>query len=281
MSDPLHVVTVGYDSPLLTEREAFVVHEETDAGAATATLETAQVDIVVTAAYCWEGIRSTLQDRFPQIPVVVYDTTDAVAVDEITDEADAYVPREGGESLLAARLPAETADRAEAAAAIEASSLRFQSLAKSVGLGILSIDPDSVIQFANPAMEELLGWSPAELEGESLGLVIPDRLRTQHFEGLQEYLETGERHLDWSGVDLPAEHADGHEMTVTVSFGEFEYLGNHYFTGVITPAGVDDELVEELSAVYGRLQEALVEVDDEELTAAVEDLGDLVEGMGA
>jgi hypothetical protein len=47
---------------------------------------------------------------------VVYADTDSVVVEDVTDDADAFVPREAGEELLAVCLPAVTADRADSIA---------------------------------------------------------------------------------------------------------------------------------------------------------------------
>lgn len=279
MPDPLRVVAVGYEEPPLGDRDEFAVEAAADASEATATLETSAVDCVVSDGEHWKRVRSTLGGRFPDVPTVVYAGTDAVDVEQVTAEATAFVPREAGETLLGVRLPELTAVATDEAALVDDSSVRFQSLAESVGVGVLSIDPDSVIQFANPAVEELLGWSPAELEGESLGVLIPDRLRAAHFEGMRTYLETGERNLDWSGMTLPAEHADGHEVEVTVSFGEFEHQGERYFTGVVTPDGVGEGVAEELSAIHDRLAEVEERVDDEALAEAVEALEDVLERL--
>lgn len=100
--------------------------------------------------------------------------------------------------------------------------------------GILTIDTDSVVVYANPAVEGILGYAPDELVGSSMMTMIPERLRGDHERGLRQYLETGRKHLDWSGVELPARHADGHEMPVAVSMREHTYEGERLFTGVFT-----------------------------------------------
>lgn len=269
MSDPLRVVAVGDTPAPLSDREGFAVQPVEDTAGAMAALETSAADCLLLDDD-WNGVPDRVGGRFPDVSAVVYAETDAVDVAAVLDAADGFVAREGGEELLAHRLPRVATEKADASAVVDAESARFQELAKSVGVGILSIDPDSVVQFANPAVEELLGWPPAELEGESLSVLIPDRLRTKHFEGMQEYLSTGQRRLDWSGVEIPAEHKDGHEVEVRVSFGEFDHDGERYFTGVVAPVDIDDELRESLESAHELVTDARDRHDDEALADAAE-----------
>lgn len=275
MSDPLRVVAVGDAPPPLADREGFAVQPVADTGGAMAALETSAIDCLLLDDD-WRGVPDRVRQRFPDVSIVVYAETDAVDLDTVLEIADGFVAREAGEKLLAHRLPRIASEKATASALLAGESARFQELAKSVGVGILSIDPDSVVQFANPAVEDLLGWPPEELEGESLGVLIPDRLRARHFEGMREYLSTGERQLDWSGVNLPAKHKNGDEVEVRVSFGEFEHDGERYFTGVITPVSIDDDLRESLERAHEQVADAGDRYDDGALADAAETLSDVL-----
>lgn len=110
----------------------------------------------------------------------------------------------------------------------------LRALVENTSEGLLTIDADSTIIYANPAIERILGYEPSELVGSSKMRIIPERLRSVHAAGLQQYLETGEKHIDWTGVELPALHAEGHEVPVSVSLREHEYDGERLFTGIIT-----------------------------------------------
>ncbi|TYL36063.1 hypothetical protein CV102_24290 [Natronococcus pandeyae] len=109
----------------------------------------------------------------------------------------------------------------------------FQTLAANTSEGLLTLDTESTIVYANPAVERILGYAPEELVGTSKMKLIPERLRSAHAEGLRRYLETGEKHIDWDGVELPALHKDGHEVPVSISLREHEYDGQRLFTGII------------------------------------------------
>ncbi|QLD88810.1 PAS domain-containing sensor histidine kinase [Natronomonas salina] len=110
----------------------------------------------------------------------------------------------------------------------------LNALVENTSEGLLTIDTDSEIIFANPALEEILGYEPEELIGSPKMKIIPERLRPVHQAGLKQYLESGEKHIDWTGVELPALHKDGDEVPVAVSLKEHEYNGERLFTGIIT-----------------------------------------------
>ncbi|WP_135806685.1 PAS domain S-box protein [Halorussus marinus] len=107
----------------------------------------------------------------------------------------------------------------------------FDALAEASADGIIMLDDDSTVRYANPAVERILGYEPDELVGASKMTIIPERLREVHAEALQRYLETGRKHIDWTYVELPGRHADGHEVPLAVSLNDFEHAGEHYFVG--------------------------------------------------
>src|SRR3954467_6942818 len=59
----------------------------------------------------------------------------------------------------------------------------FEALADSAPDAILTIDADSVILTANPATERVFGYNRDELVGQTLTMLIPERLRASHNNG--------------------------------------------------------------------------------------------------
>ncbi len=114
----------------------------------------------------------------------------------------------------------------------------FFSLAEAIPDGVIVLDTESNVTYANPAVETILGHRPESLVGGSKLDIIPPRLRESHLAAIDRYLETGERNIDWSYVELPGQHADGHEVPLGISFNDFTMDGERYFVGLfrdITP----------------------------------------------
>ena len=70
-------------------------------------------------------------------------------------------------------------------------------------------------------------------QGMSLANLMPERFRAQHTAGLARYLATGTKRLDWSNLRLPGLHRDGHEISFSLSFGEYADGGRKIFTGIM------------------------------------------------
>jgi diguanylate cyclase (GGDEF)-like protein/PAS domain S-box-containing protein len=110
----------------------------------------------------------------------------------------------------------------------------WRRVAESAGDVLITIDDESRVLFVNGAVERVFGWTPAELLGRPVTMLMPERLRTDHQRSLRRYGAGGERALpSWNAIELPGLHRDGRELALEVSFGEFEHAGQRQFTGVI------------------------------------------------
>lgn len=110
---------------------------------------------------------------------------------------------------------------------------RYRAIAESAQDGIVTMDADSTIQFANPAVEDIFGYAPEELVGESMTMLMPERHRKNHEEALDRFLETGEETMNWSATEFPGLRKDGTEIYLSISFAVYEQQGESYFEGVI------------------------------------------------
>jgi two-component system, cell cycle sensor histidine kinase and response regulator CckA len=118
-------------------------------------------------------------------------------------------------------------------AAGAASEERYRVIAEAASDAIITIDTQSRILMTNPAVERVFGYRSEELIGQSLTVLMPEYLRHVHRAAVKRYLETGVRHLNWSAVELPGLHKEGHEVPVEISFGESKGPGGHTFTAII------------------------------------------------
>ncbi|WP_313692431.1 two-component system sensor histidine kinase NtrB [Halorarum halobium] len=131
----------------------------------------------------------------------------------------------------------------------------YRTLVENAAEGMLTIDEESDIVYANPAVEDILGYAPDELIGSSKMKIIPDRLEPVHAAALDSYVTTGERNIDWGGIELPALHKDGHEVPTLISLREHEHGGDQYFTGIIRDISEQRRREDQLQAQRDRLNE--------------------------
>lgn len=136
-------------------------------------------------------------------------------------------------------------ERNKAEASTDVADAQFRLVAEGASVAVFTIDEDSIVLFANSAVESVFGYTPAEVIGKPLTMVMPEYLRHVHDQGLRRYIATGQRHVNWEAVPLPGLHKDGREVPLVISFGEFWRAGKRVFTGFCRRrTTADDELLE-------------------------------------
>jgi PAS domain S-box-containing protein len=115
--------------------------------------------------------------------------------------------------------------------ALRESEQRHRVITEAAQDAIFTIDERSTILFCNQAVERVFGWKPEELVGQSLSAIMPERFRAGHQRGIERFLQTRQRHIPWTGVELPAMHREGHEFPCEISFGAWTSEGHTIFTG--------------------------------------------------
>ena len=80
---------------------------------------------------------------------------------------------------------------------------------------IVYADRDGAIRFWNAGAERIFGWTAAEALGQSLDIMIPERLRDRHWAGYRNTMATGEsRYGQGDLLSVPALRKDGARISV-------------------------------------------------------------------
>ena len=116
---------------------------------------------------------------------------------------------------------------------LQESETRFRTLWETTNDVVLVIDDHGIIQFANPAAMATFGYAPAEMVGQHMAIVQPNYLVSPHSEGMQRYLTTGKKKLDWRGTETLAKHRDGREFPIELVFSEIPVNGRRGFAGFV------------------------------------------------
>jgi PAS domain S-box-containing protein len=130
----------------------------------------------------------------------------------------------------------------------------FRSLVENGSDAIVSIDEQSTILYANESVERVFGYRPEELIGEELTTIMPDRFHATHLDAVDRYLDTDERALDWNDIELPAEHRNGEEIALSITFEEHSYEGERVFSGIMRDISERAEREAELERQNERLE---------------------------
>lgn len=153
-------------------------------------------------------------------------------------------------------LGSHSAERTRVEAAMRESEVRFRTLWETTTDAVLMLDSASVIRYANPAVQNVFGYAPEELAGQPLAMLQPERLRPAHLHGLANYVETGQKKLDWRAIEAAAIHRDGHEFPIEIAFSAPIIGSEQLFVGFIrdiTARRSAEEKIKRLNRVYAVL----------------------------
>lgn len=132
---------------------------------------------------------------------------------------------------------------------------KFRALAETASDAILSADQEGMIIYANPAAERLFGYTPAELLGQPLTGLMPERFRAAHADGFRRYLSGAAARIVGKGVvELTGRHKDGGEFPVELSLGEWREEAQHQFTAIIRDITVRLEMEQRIRALNEGLE---------------------------
>jgi PAS domain S-box-containing protein len=82
---------------------------------------------------------------------------------------------------------------------------------------IVVTDPDGIILLWNNGAARIFGFAAADVVGQSLDVIIPEKLRARHWQGYQQTMLTGYTRYGDKLLSVPALHSDGHRLSIEFS----------------------------------------------------------------
>jgi two-component system sensor kinase FixL len=98
---------------------------------------------------------------------------------------------------------------------------------------IITINEDHVIVGYNRGAEQIFGYTRKEALGQDLSIIIPPPYKAEHRDYVRRFVATREARVIGKHVRLTAQHRDGREFPMSISFSVAEIRDNLYFTGII------------------------------------------------
>lgn len=95
-----------------------------------------------------------------------------------------------------------------------ATPIDLSQLVAAVGDAIVVTDAGGAITLWNPAAERMFGFAASEALGQSLDLIIPERLRNRHWEGFHKTMQTGQTRYGTDLLRVPAVDKGGRALSI-------------------------------------------------------------------
>ena len=140
---------------------------------------------------------------------------------------------DGGKLRGFVKVIRDMTERKKAEETLLESEERYRVIAETASDAIITIDEESMIIFANRSVRKIFGYASEEVVGKSLTLLMPERFRGAHIEGMRRYLQTGTRDVRWEAVEMAGLHVSGREVPIEISYGAFVKGEKRFFTGVV------------------------------------------------
>jgi hypothetical protein len=85
---------------------------------------------------------------------------------------------------------------------VQTSDARIRAVLNTVVDGIITIDSLGMIESANPAATRVFGYTPAEMVGQNVSLLMPEPYRSAHDTFMNNYLSSGVKKIIGIGCEV-------------------------------------------------------------------------------
>jgi two-component system, LuxR family, sensor kinase FixL len=137
---------------------------------------------------------------------------------------------------------------------IKESEERFRSVTETALCGILTVNTQGSIEYANPSVERMFGYDPGDLEGRQLSLLLPRKFRNMaRLSNLQQ--ERVRRMLGRTFV-IQAKRRNGKLFPVELSIARRGEGGRTLFTAMLLDVTAREAAQEQVRCYTNELEEA-------------------------
>jgi PAS domain S-box-containing protein len=187
------------------------------------------------------------------------------------------------------RLAAGMEEQRRTEAALRASQTRFAGILEISADAVVSVDQQMQVTLFNQGAEKIFGYPQAEILGQSLEILLPQRFREIHRQHLSRFAECPQQTLIMSERQpVFGLRKDGSEFPLVASISRLDIEGEKIFTAILRDITEEvraqeelrrshDELelrVEERTAELQKLSNRLMHLQDEERRRIARELHD-------
>lgn len=125
--------------------------------------------------------------------------------------------------------------------------------------GILTIDDRGIVESFNPAAVQLFGYTPEEVIGHKVSMLMPSPHRENHDTYMTNFLTTGDAKIIGIGREVEARHKNGSVFPIRLAVSEMKLEGRRMFAGIIhdiTELKQAQTALQELKAAFDSAQAA-------------------------
>ncbi|MDQ3393493.1 MAG: PAS domain S-box protein [Bacteroidota bacterium] len=151
---------------------------------------------------------------------------------------------------------------------------RFEAIAQTASDSIIISDENSNIIFANKKANNVFGYDQEELLGKNLTMLMPEKYRKGHFDGMKRYIQTKNPKLIGHTIEIEGIKKDGTIFPIELSLSSWMENHQHFFSGIMRDITERKKQYDEIFTLNKKLQEQQIELKaaNEELSSLNEEL---------
>lgn len=118
-------------------------------------------------------------------------------------------------------------------AALRESEKRLRAIWEAAVEGIITIDEHGSVESLNPAASRIFGYTPEEIIGRNVSVLMPSPDREKHDSYIANYLRTGHAKIIGVGREVVGRRKDGTSFPMDLSISEVRLGDRRLFTGLV------------------------------------------------
>jgi PAS domain S-box-containing protein len=138
-----------------------------------------------------------------------------------------------GQAVALLELRRQTRLLAAQGKALASRELELSTILDTAVDAIITIDREGLIEGVNPAVGRLFGYTPSELIGRNVSVLMPSPDRERHDSYLAAYEQTGQPQVIGIGREVSARRKDGSTFPADLAVSQLHLGGARRFTGII------------------------------------------------
>ncbi|MDX2028872.1 MAG: PAS domain S-box protein [Alphaproteobacteria bacterium] len=128
--------------------------------------------------------------------------------------------------------------------------------------GLIVIDDRGTVQSLNTAAEKMFGYTPEEVIGKNVKMLMPEPYQGEHDSYLHNYKETGKTKVIGIGREVTGKRKDGSTFPMELGVSETRLNDKRLFAGTIRDITIRKDLERDREKFISALKQSNQELDD-------------------
>lgn len=144
-----------------------------------------------------------------------------------------------------------------------AGETRIRAVMDHVADAVITIDEQGIIESANQAVRHVFGYSPGELLGQNVKVLMPPPYRDEHDKYINNYLASGKPRILGMSREIVGRRKDGSVFPMDLTVSEMSLRGRRHFIGIARD--ITERMGKVAAIEYQALHDALTDLPNRTL----------------